>query len=60
VTPECKWYVERFVQAFVDAKDELVVELHKELNESQDLFIEVWGVLPATMRRQIKQIVDDQ
>jgi hypothetical protein len=60
MTPECKWYVSRFVQAFVDAKDELVVELHKELNQSHELFVEVWGVLPSTMRRQIKQIVDDQ
>ena len=57
MTPTAKWYVDRFVQAFIDGKDDLVKELHKELNESQTLYLEVWGSLPSTMRRQIKELV---
>ena len=58
MTPTCKWYVDRFAQAFIDGKDDLIVELHRELNESQELYLEVWGALPSTMRRQIKTLVD--
>jgi len=58
MTPTAKWYVDRFVEAFTDGKDTLVVELHRELNESQELYLEVWGALPSTMRRQIKELVD--
>lgn len=39
-------------------RDDVVVEIHEELNQSQDLYLEVWGSLPSTMRRQIKELVD--
>jgi len=57
VTPEAKWYVDRFMEAFIQGNDDLVRELHRELNESQTLYLECWGSLPSTMRRQIKELV---
>jgi hypothetical protein len=57
VTPTAKWYVDRFLSAFEEGRDELIVELHKELNESQELYCEVFGYLSSTMRRQIKLIL---
>ena len=46
------------IEAFVEGRDQMVIDLHAELNESQELFLEVWGTLPSTMRRSIKLIID--
>jgi hypothetical protein len=58
MSPTAKWYVDRFIAAFESGNDRTVIDLHKELNESQELYCEVFGYLPSTMRRQIKEIVN--
>jgi hypothetical protein len=58
MTPKCKEYRDRILTAFECGNDTSICEIHAELNEDMDLWIEVWGCLPSTMRRQIKEIVD--
>lgn len=35
-----------------------VLDLHRELNEDQDLYREVWSKIPSGARKQIKEMID--
>lgn len=57
-TPKAREYAQRIFRAFEAGSDRAVVEIQRELQVDQDLYHAVWGFLPASMRRQIKEIVD--
>lgn len=57
MTPEAKTYAERIREAFFGGNDRAIRDIHQELNDNQDLLLEVWGVFPATMRAQLKEII---
>lgn len=58
VRPTAKQYAQRFHDAFEIGIDQAVIELHGELREDEELYREVWGILPSGMRRQIKDLLD--
>ena len=58
MTPLAKQYALRILDAFETGNDWQVVSIKRELQEHAELFSEVWGYLPSTMRRQIKEICD--
>ena len=60
MTPSAKEYVERIKEAFLSGDDSTVASIVQELKEHQDVYLEVWGCFPASMRRQLKEIVDNQ
>ncbi len=53
-----KRYAELFITAFESGEDSQVIDLCKELDEDNSIYLEVWGFLPSTMRRQIKVILE--
>lgn len=58
--PEAKHYVCRFMDAYMDGKDDLIRELHAEIRGDQELFIDVWASFPtASIRRRLKEIIRD-
>ena len=57
MTPIAKQYAERIKDAFFGGNDATIRELHRELNDNQELLLEIWGVFPATMRSQLKEII---
>lgn len=57
MTPQAMDYAARIREAFFGGNDRAIRDLHAELNENQDLLMEVWGVFPATMRAQLKEII---
>jgi hypothetical protein len=57
MTPEAKEYASRIREAFFGGNDRAIRDIHAELNDNQDLLLEVWGVFPATMRAQLKEII---
>lgn len=58
MTPEAKGYIDRIREEFLSGNDSAVASILKELNEHQEVYLEVWGCFPASMRRQLKEIVD--
>jgi hypothetical protein len=54
---KAKEYAERFRQALSDGKDELMYELHQELNPEADFYIAVSTFLSAAERRSIKESI---
>lgn len=57
MTPEAMDYASRIREAFFGGNDRAIKELYAELNENQELILEIWGVFPATMRSQLKEII---
>lgn len=57
MTHEAKEYAQRIRKAFFGGNDRAIRDIHQELNDNQDLMLEVWGVFPATMRAQLKEII---
>lgn len=53
---EAQAYVDRIREKFLVGDDFAVASILHELNQDQDLFLEVWSVFPASMRRQLKEI----
>jgi hypothetical protein len=51
-------YTQRFMDAFEVGVDQAVIDLNEELKADTDLYRAVWGKLPSTMRRQIKEMVE--
>lgn len=58
MTPQAKTYLDRIRDSFLSGDDSKVKSILQELNQDQDLYLEVWGCFPATMRRQLKEIMD--
>jgi hypothetical protein len=58
LTPQAKEYVERIKESFLSGDDGKVVSILTELNEDHELYMEVFGFFPASMRRQLKEIVE--
>ena len=56
MTPKAKEYADRIRDRFLLGDDSGVASVLEELNEDQDLYLEVWGCFPASMRRQLKDI----
>lgn len=57
MTPQAMEYARRIREAFFDGNDRTIIELYRELDDNQDLLLEIWGVFPATMRSQLKEII---
>jgi hypothetical protein len=57
MTPVAREYADRVREAFFGGNDRAIRDIYAELNDDQDLLLEVWGVFPATMRAQLKEII---
>lgn len=56
MSPEAKIYMDRIRESYLGGDDSKVASILHELNENQELFLEVFSVFPASMRRQLKEI----
>lgn len=55
--PSAQEYVQRLTNAFEVGIDQAVIDIVQEIRTDADFATEVWGYLPAGMRRQIKELM---
>ncbi len=57
--PEAKPLSQRIRDAFIEGNEDVIIGIYRDICCNEELFVDTWANLPASMRRAIKELVSD-